>query len=391
MRCLFRRSIGLSALALLFICGVSTAASEADRARVVLMRVPDGGIQPQAALDDQGMPHLIYFHGDPGAGDLFYVRGTPEGGFSKPIRVNGQPGSVMATGTVRGAHMAIGKGGRVHVSWMGSKVAEPKGPSDATPMLYARLNDEKTAFEPQRNVMRFAVGLDGGGSVAADRTSNVYVAWHGEGDSKGEAHRRIWVARSTDEGETFSRELAANAEPTGACGCCGMRAFADSQSWVYLLYRAATGNINRDMYLLVSKDGGRTFQGTRLHVWKRDACPMSTASIAEGSRGALLAWETDGQVYYAEMDRATLQVSRPIAMPGAGGGRKHPVVAGNAQGETIVVWTEGTGWKKGGSLAWQVFDKIGRPSEDKGTAQGISVWGLAAVLARADGGFTIIY
>ena len=42
------------------------------------------------------------------------------------------------------------------------------------------LSDEGSAFEPQRNVMQFAEGLDGGGSVAADVQGNVYVAWHGD-------------------------------------------------------------------------------------------------------------------------------------------------------------------------------------------------------------------
>src|SRR5207244_1701344 len=104
---------------------------------------------------------------------------------------------------------SVGKGGRVHVSWNGSKSAEPRGPDKGAPMLYARLNDDRTAFEPQRNVMQFSGGLDGGGSVAADQKGNVYVAWHGKGSTEGEAHRRVWMARSTDEGKSFAREAAA--------------------------------------------------------------------------------------------------------------------------------------------------------------------------------------
>jgi hypothetical protein len=40
-------------------------------------------------------------------------------------------------------------------------------------MLYTRLNDSGQAFEPQRNVLLFAEGLDGGGSVAANNLGNV--------------------------------------------------------------------------------------------------------------------------------------------------------------------------------------------------------------------------
>ena len=42
-------------------------------------------------------------------------------------------------------------------------------------MLYTRLNDQGTAFEPQRNLMLRTFGLDGGGTVAADAAGNVYV------------------------------------------------------------------------------------------------------------------------------------------------------------------------------------------------------------------------
>ena len=362
----------------------------ADERKVTLIRTPDGGIQPQVVEDPSGTLHLIYFKGTPDAGALFYVRRGPgEDGFSKPIQVNSQPESALAIGTVRGAHIALGKGGRVHVAWMGSGKGQPA--HSPTPMLYTRLSDDRTTFEPQRNVMQFAVGLDGGSSVAADGSGNVYVAWHAKGDSEGEANRRVWIALSRDEGKTFSREVPAYRLPTGACGCCGMRAFADHQGTVYVLYRAATESVNRNMILLISENAGRSFYGALVHKWKINACPMSTAFIAEGNRGALLAWETEGQVYYAGAEPSTALVSSPIAPPGDGKRRKHPVVASNARGETILVWTENTGWKKGGSLAWQVFDKANQPTEEKGQADGVPVWSLAAVFSNSDQGFTIIY
>lgn len=355
---------------------------------IKLVRTPNGGIQPQAVVDDKGTVHLIYFSGDPSAGDIFYVRKSPgQPGFSAPIRVNSQPGSAIAFGTIRGAQLAVGRKGRVHVSWMGSKTAEPKGPAQATPMLYTRLNDKQTAFEPQRNVMQFAVGLDGGGSVAADSDGNVYVAWHGSGKVEGEAHRRVWLVRSTDDGATFSREIAVNGDNTGACGCCGMRAFTDSRGNVYLLYRTATQGVHRDMELLVSKDRGRRFEATLLHRWEIEACPMSTASITEGDGGVIAAWETAGQVYFHETGKAGL----PVAALGAGGGRKHPVAVNNRRGETLLVWAEGTGWKKGGGISWQAFNERGEPTALKGQAADLPVWSLPTAYAESNGSFTIIY
>jgi hypothetical protein len=202
--------------------------------KVNLHRVPNGGLQPQATLDERGILHLVYFTGEPQGGDLYYVRrdaGRTE--FTSPMRINSEPGCAVAIGTIRGASLAVGKNGRVHVAWNGRHDPSGRG----APMLYARMNDARTGFDPQLNVMQFSGGLDGGGSIAADKSGVVYVAWHGRGEKEGEENRRVWVARSTDEGKTFSRETAAWNEPTGACGCCGMRAFADRRGRVHLLYR----------------------------------------------------------------------------------------------------------------------------------------------------------
>jgi hypothetical protein len=179
---------------------------------------------------------------------------------------------------------------------------------------------------------------------------------------RGEENRRIWVAHSSDEGKTFARERPAFRRLTGACGCCGMRAFADGKGTVYLLYRGATEGVHRDMYLLTSADHGVSFQGQDVGRWNINSCPGSTAACAQSASGVLTAWETEGQVYCARIDPETGKRSLPVAASGASHNRKYPAVAGNAQGETILVWTEGMGWDKGGSLAWQVYNKAGKPT-----------------------------
>lgn len=370
---------------------MATAAGETP-SKVTIRRVPNQGIQPQVAVDKKGIVHLIYFSGDVRAGDIFYVRSEDGTTFSQPLRVNSRPGSAIAIGNIRGAHLAVGKSSRIHVAWMGSDKAEPKGPRGASPMLYTRLNDAGTAFEPQRNIIQSAAGLDGGGSVAADESGNVYVAWHAPPPGgKGEDQRRVWIAHSRDEGKSFSPEQSAYAQPTGACGCCGMRAFADSHGSVYLLYRAATEQVHRDMYLLRSADHGATFQGEDVGPWEISGCPMSTASFAQSPEGVLAAWETEGQVYYARIDPKTGKRSPPVGAPGTPDRRKHPAVTGNAKGETILVWTEGMGWNRGGSLAWQVYDSDGKATTEKGRADGVPTWSLVAVLSRPNDGFIVIY
>jgi len=147
----------------LVILALAIASPIAEAARVTLLRTPDGGIQPQAAVDSRGMVHLIYFKGEADGGNVFYVyRKLGETEFSKPIKVNSQSGSVTAIGTIRGAQLALGRHGLVHVAWNGS--GNPKA-ERGSPMLYARLNEARTAFEPQRNLMTSTMNLDGGGST----------------------------------------------------------------------------------------------------------------------------------------------------------------------------------------------------------------------------------
>lgn len=371
---------------------LTASAARLDREAVSLIRVPNGGIQPQVVEQD-GVVHLIYFSGDPAKGDIYYVRSVDFGRtFSQPIRVNHTSGSAIAVGAIRGAQLALGRRGRVYVAWNGSAVAQPRGPAGQTPMLFARLNDQHTAFEPERNLIHEAYGLDGGGSLAADSKGDVYVFWHAPlVGQKGEGNRRVWVAKSVDDGRTFSPETLAFKAPTGACGCCGMRAYADSGNNLYVLFRSATDVVNRDIWLLNSTNEGRSFQGSDISKWKVGACVMSSAFLAPSPGGVLAAWETEKQTYFARIPSGSDRISQPVAAPGAPVNRKYPVAIANNRGETLFVWTEGTAWKRGGTVEWQVYDQDGRAESAHGAADGVPAFSLVAAFARPDGSFAILY
>ncbi|HWB84396.1 MAG TPA: sialidase family protein [Bryobacteraceae bacterium] len=377
----------------------SFAAGRDTRDRIRLYRIPNGGIQPQLALDDRGTLHLVYYTGDAHHGDLLYARSKDGGAtFSPAVPVNNS-GSAIAAGTIRGAQIALGRAGRVHVAWNGSNNAGPLNPDSGKPgppMLYSRLKDSGSGFEPERNLMLRSFGLDGGGSIAADKNGSVYVAWHGIGEAEakgtgkeGEARRRVWITKSDDNGKTFSTETKAWVQETGACGCCGMKIFAGRDGDVLALYRSATESVHRDIYLLSSKDRGRTFQGSLLHKWNINACPMSSMDIKGDANTVFAAWEMGGQVYWTRITGGT--AGDPIAAPGEAKGRKHPRLAVNDRGEVLLVWTEGTGWQKGGSFAYQLYDKAGMPTAWTKQLPGIPTWSFAAVVAATDGSFSILY
>lgn len=366
------------------------APAPADAVPVTLLKTPNDGIQPQAKMDAKGTLHLIYFGGKPMAGDIFYVRSTDGAStWSAPIRVNSQPGSAIAMGTIRGAQLAIGKNNRVHVAWNGSKDATPKG-VDGAPMLYTRLDDAGQAFEPQRSVMTWAGVLDGGGSLAADDKGAVFVTWHAGKPGAEDAQRAVYLARSTNDGASFAREKKISVLPTGACACCQVRALVDAKGALYVLYRAAAKNVDRDSTLLVSTDGGSTFQSSVVQPWKIESCPMSSYALLDGAGKVRAAWETEEQIYSAAIEPATVKFTPSAAAPAQGNNRKHPTLALNGKGEMLLAWTEGTGWNRGGSLVWQLYDAKGQATQ-KGRSQSVPTWSLLSAIALKDNSFLLFH
>jgi hypothetical protein len=159
---------------------------------------------------------------------------------------------------------------------------------------------------------------------------------------------------------------------------------------LFILYRAATEGVDRDMVLLASRDAGRTFRGARIDKWKLNACPMSSEAAAFSNGRIEVGWQTEKQVYFATVDSTTGAAGPRIAPPGEGS-RKFPSLAENAQGEILLAWAEGTGWQKGGALAWQIFDRSGKPAGAHGEAPGLPVWSFPAAFVAADGNFMIMY
>jgi hypothetical protein len=372
------------------VCSVNAASGPTIR----LERVPEEGLQPQALVDSKGTLHLIYLNGDPKACDVQYVR-RPAGQsrFSTPLRVNSKPRSALAIGTVRGAQIALGRDGRLYVAWNGSSRASTK-PSGAAAMLFSRMTDSGDAFEPQRDLMTSTTHLDGGGSVAADNQGRVYVVWHGHRTTgpQEEIDRGVFMATSTDDGKTFANERQINSPGTGVCGCCGLKAFADIHGCLAVLYRSANLAGNRDSVLLLSTNFGASFTTKVLGEWHVSTCPMSTHELGMGPAGLTGMWEKGGQVYLGSISSDLLDSFTAVAAGGLPKDRKHPTFTwGNGKNAPMLIaWTEGTGWEKGGSLAWECLDS-NKVETASGHAEGVPVWSYAAAVVEKDGSFVLFY
>jgi hypothetical protein len=252
-------------------------------------------------------------------------------------------------------------------------------------MWYSRLSPSAREFEPQRSIGQHAKGMDGD-SIAVDSRGSVYIVWHAAGEVEGEAHRRVYVAQSRDDGAHFDPDRAIT-EKGGACGCCGLRAAVDSHDRLHVLYRAATDEVRRDASW-VSLGTGPT-EPVRLHAWELRACPMSLFALAQDGSRLFAAWETAQQIYYATLDPEQMTATAPAAVVGTGV-RRLPSVAVNRAGDRLIAWTEGTGWARGGTLAWQLLDARGATIASASNAGPVPVWGLVSAVALPNGSFEIL-
>lgn len=370
----------MKAILSLFLASLTAAATD-----VRLERVPEGGVQPQiTTTTSDGTLHLVYLKGDPRGCDVRHcVKKNNSASWSTPRTINSIPRAAIAAGTIRGAQVAAGKDNSLHIVWNGVGDHKQQIPS---PLFYTRSLDGGMSFEPQRDLRADTQALDGGASVAASAKGEIFIVWHGApaGAEPGEIHRRVYILKSTNNGTAFSTPQIANTDDPGVCACCSLKTFVAPTGELLTLYRAARSMSQRDIVLMTSRDGGTTFQHRDVGPWAINACPMSSASIISIGTRTRAAWEAEGKVFTALLD------AESDALAVSGEKARHPSLAVNSKGETLITWSIGTGWQKGGQLGWLMLDTAGRPTKQSGTQPGVPVWDFPAAYAEG-GSFTILY
>ena len=368
---------------------VPTAACLAPSDSITLMRIPEGGRMPHAAVDSDGTIHLMYFRGAMTGGDLLYVRRPPTATeWSMPVRINSEPRTAIGMGPMDGGDMALdvrqtdgGRLHRLHVVWFRN---------DPLRFVYTRSTEDGPGFEPQRVLLeRGDEILEARPSVTTDGHGQVFVAWHGGTVEKADdAHRAVFLMTSHDGGDSFEPPVVISRQSEGACGCCSLETFAADDT-VWVSYRAAGENVRRGQHLLRSTQTGPAFVDQLIQPWPIGACPVTTTTFARGPDVTRVAWETDGQVYFASIDDLSDAVS-----PGGDARfrRKNPVIATNQRGDTLLAWGDAPGYRAGGTLNWQLFDGEHRPlSDPEPGTDTIPSGSTPAIATQPDGTFVLLY
>ncbi len=199
----------------------------------------------------------------------------------------------------------------------------------------------------------------------------------------------VFVTTSANDGVNFTSERSIGIAK-GVCGCCSLRAIANPDGSMEVLYRSASTSLDRSVTLLWSVDHGHSFEAVARDPWMTASCPMSSASLARSSAGILSAWETQGAIRWALM-RPGPRSAIPIRTVSTRGKAKHPALATNGRGEILCVWAEDTGWQRGGKVVWCRLDMDGNRVGTESIQPDLPAWSFPAVFAREDGEFVVVY
>src|SRR5262245_62494282 len=97
-------SIAVASVALL--TPIHSDSIRPENGKVKLLRVPNGGLQPQAVMDENAVLHLIYLAGEPRGGDIFYLRRELGKDFSPRCQSKSKPGMAALTAQSLGPRLA---------------------------------------------------------------------------------------------------------------------------------------------------------------------------------------------------------------------------------------------------------------------------------------------
>jgi hypothetical protein len=293
----------------LIIASVVTAPALASKP--VTLPLPEGGskpLQPQVAVAGPKDIYVTF-----GSEKVIYCTASHDGGghFEKPVKVASVPSLML--GKRRGPRIvavpdalviaAIGQGGEL-LSWRSSD----RGRSWLGPVT---INDVPKAAR------------EGLHALAAGPKGEMHCVWLDLRNERPE----VFGSGSTDGGKTWSQNLRIYSSPAGnVCECCHPSVTFDSHGNLYVMWRNWLGG-NRDLYLSVSKDGGRMFsEAQQLGVghWRLDNCPMDGGAVAVQKPGEVATvWRRQKEVF------ATLPGQREEIRLGPG---EQPWVAADHRG-----------------------------------------------------------
>jgi len=269
-----------------------------------------------------------------GAGKAIYFSQSSDGGktFSPPAKV--ADASILPLSRHRGPRVALSGNTIVVTAVAGNKPEDgPHAhglPSDGDLFVWRSSDGGKTWSKAKAINDVPGAATEGLHALASDGKGTLFAAWL---DKRGAKGTKLFAARSTDDGATWSKNVPAYQSPGGSiCECCHPSVAFDSGGRLLVMWRNSLGGA-RDMYLATSRDGVTFSAPEKLGTgsWKLNACPMDGGGLAASSAKILTAWRRDGDIFLAEPGQPERQVGtgKDVAL----------ALSGN---RAYALWTDGS-------------------------------------------------
>lgn len=284
-------------------------------------------IQPQEASQPYKQPQLAAGHGlvamTFGAGHNIYFAPSTDGGksFAKPVKV--AEAGALALGRHRGPRLAILKGTLVIAAVIGTA-------KQAGTLATFRSTDQGLTWRRAADINDVPDSArEGLHAIAAGPDGSLFATWL-DLRTKG---MKLYGARSTDGGLTWSKNVEVYASPSGStCECCHPSLTIDTNNRIWVLWRNALEG-NRDMYVTYSDDGKHFSPASKQGkgAWKLEACPMDGGAFTVSNNHVSSAWRRESSIYLA-LPGQTEQLLGP---------GKDVAMASTPRGHSTA-WTQGT-------------------------------------------------
>ncbi len=262
-----------------------TAAAETV-AIVEKTTLPDAR-QPQVAVDPRGRVYVVF-----GAENSIHFAVSDDGGqsYGKPSKV-GDAGN-MSLGMRRGPRVAATERAVV-VAAVGGEQGHGR---DGDLLTWRSTDGGKTWTRAAQINSVPGAAREGLHHLAVSPDGTFYCVWLDLREQK----TQLYGAASTDGGATWHERLIYKSPDGSVCQCCQPQVASDPAGGLHVMWRNNLSG-NRDMYLVNSKDNGRTFDRPvklGLGTWPLDACPMDGGGLAADRDGQVVTiWRRDKQLF----------------------------------------------------------------------------------------------
>lgn len=339
-------------------------------------------VGPSVFVDAKGVAHLTWVSEDQEIRTVWYARTDETGGkLEQGVRVN-RPDEAPYVRQEAPALVVTGK--TVLITWaLTHPKISPEKPF-ANELRLSRSVDGGRSFEPSIRVnddeQVITHSFD---SLATSTNGELHVAWIDGRDGKKEPG--TYATQSTDGGRSVAKNLKID---DGTCVCCRTSLATGPDGTIYVAWRKIYGDNIRETVVARSTDDGATYSSPVIvghDRWVYAGCPHRPASLSLDRQGRLfVVWYTEGEdevpaVYAAFSDDRAQTFSPKIKLNVSKGTfPDHPQLAVDGAGRVVVVWEEQSPVRKDVVMSrsldrGRVFSPPTKLNEKKSQAPTISI------------------